>query len=117
MYYFLKESGDIAIAVEGHTDSKGDDSYNMRLSQTRAESVKRYLTSMGIAAGELLPIGYGERGRLPSMRMDALTTQKEERSTDELRSALERVPLRRWKLRKSVFLRTFRSGLGSTRIA
>lgn len=61
LYYFLKENSDISISVEGHTDSKGDDAYNMRLSQTRAESVKRYLTSMGIAGKRLFPIGYGEK--------------------------------------------------------
>lgn len=61
LYYFLQENGDISIAVEGHTDSKGDDAYNMRLSQIRAESVKKYLTSMGIASSRLYPIGYGEK--------------------------------------------------------
>ena len=61
LYYFLKDNPTVSIIVEGHTDSKGDDSYNMRLSQTRAESVVRYLTNMGISKGRLGAIGYGEQ--------------------------------------------------------
>ena len=61
MYYFLKDHPDVSIIVEGHTDSKGDDSYNMRLSQTRAESVVRYLTNMSISKSRLGAIGYGEQ--------------------------------------------------------
>ena len=61
LYYFLKDNASVSIIVEGHTDSKGDDSYNMRLSQTRAESVVQYLTNMGISKSRLGAIGYGEQ--------------------------------------------------------
>ncbi|MFT4681719.1 MAG: outer membrane protein OmpA-like peptidoglycan-associated protein [Granulosicoccus sp.] len=61
LYYFLKDNSGVSIVVEGHTDSKGDDAYNMRLSQTRAESVVRYLTNMGISNSKLRAIGYGEK--------------------------------------------------------
>jgi outer membrane protein OmpA-like peptidoglycan-associated protein len=47
--------------LEGHTDSKGDDAYNQRLSQRRAESVKRWLVEReGIAADRLSTRGAGE---------------------------------------------------------
>ena len=48
------------VEVAGHTDSKGSDSYNERLSQERADSVKQYLMDQGVAAETLLAVGYGE---------------------------------------------------------
>ena len=51
---------ELKIQVEGHTDSKGDDEYNRKLSQRRAESVVTYLTKKGIAAERLTSFGYGE---------------------------------------------------------
>ena len=38
------------MEIQGHTDSKGDDARNKRLSQQRAESVRSYLIGKGIAA-------------------------------------------------------------------
>jgi len=48
------------IQVQGHTDSRGKDSYNMKLSQDRAESVRRYLIKKGIAGERLEAKGFGE---------------------------------------------------------
>jgi outer membrane protein OmpA-like peptidoglycan-associated protein len=49
------------VELEGHTDSKGDDSYNQRLSLRRAEAVKRWLAEReGIAANRLATRGAGE---------------------------------------------------------
>ncbi|MDH3830280.1 MAG: OmpA family protein, partial [Gammaproteobacteria bacterium] len=50
----------IRLEVAGHTDSSGDDAYNLDLSQRRAEAVRNYLTSKGINAGMLGAHGYGE---------------------------------------------------------
>jgi outer membrane protein OmpA-like peptidoglycan-associated protein len=61
LYYFLNDNASVGIVVEGHTDSRGDNGYNMRLSQTRAESVVRYLTNMGISKSRLRAVGYGEQ--------------------------------------------------------
>ncbi|MFW5739326.1 MAG: OmpA family protein, partial [Myxococcota bacterium] len=47
------------VSVEGHTDSRGAHAMNMRLSQSRAESVMRYLVNKGIAADRLSAKGYG----------------------------------------------------------
>lgn len=50
-----------SATLEGHTDSKGDDAYNQRLSERRAESVGRWLVEReGIDAGRLTPRGWGE---------------------------------------------------------
>jgi outer membrane protein OmpA-like peptidoglycan-associated protein len=52
--------GNVNIEVAGHTDSRGSDAYNMNLSQQRAEAVRNYLISKGIAADRLTAKGYGE---------------------------------------------------------
>jgi outer membrane protein OmpA-like peptidoglycan-associated protein len=50
-----------AILVAGHTDAKGSESYNQRLSERRAETVKRFLIKeFGVAAKNLLVVGYGK---------------------------------------------------------
>ena len=51
-----------SAALEGHTDAKGDDTYNQRLSERRAESVRRWLAdNERIDAGKLSARGWGER--------------------------------------------------------
>jgi len=56
----LNENPNITIELSAHTDSRGSDQYNERLSQRRAESVVNYLIDHGIAADRLTPKGYGE---------------------------------------------------------
>ncbi len=47
--------------IAGHTDAKGGDSYNMKLSERRAEAVKAYLSEkFGIPSDSLVSVGYGE---------------------------------------------------------
>ena len=48
------------VHVEGHTDSQGDDAYNKKLSQDRADEVMRYLISKGVNANRLDATGFGE---------------------------------------------------------
>lgn len=57
----LKENPNVTIELSAHCDYRGDDSYNLKLSQRRAESVVRYLTEHGIAADRLTAKGYGEQ--------------------------------------------------------
>lgn len=56
----LKTYADMTVMVEGHTDSVGSDSLNLRLSQSRADSVREYLTGRGVEAERLTSIGFGE---------------------------------------------------------
>ena len=50
----------LKIQVEGHTDSVGDVSYNQRLSENRAESVRSYIVGQGIAHDAVGTAGFGE---------------------------------------------------------
>ena len=56
----------LLIEVQGHTDERGDDAYNLDLSDRRAAAVVTYLTSHGVAPERLTSRGYGE-----SQPMDA----------------------------------------------
>mgnify|MGYP001033361901 CR=1 FL=1 len=56
----LKEWGEVKVEVAGHTDSRGADGYNMKLSQRRAEAVRSYMIDKGVAADRLTAKGYGE---------------------------------------------------------
>ncbi|HEX8796950.1 MAG TPA: OmpA family protein [Polyangiaceae bacterium] len=47
------------VVVEGHTDSQGGPAYNLELSQRRAETVRAYLISRGIASDRVTAVGYG----------------------------------------------------------
>lgn len=48
------------IRIEGHTDQSGSETYNMTLSQRRAESVRNALTARNVMSGRMDTIGFGE---------------------------------------------------------
>ena len=56
----MNENPTITIELSAHCDYRGNDEYNQRLSQRRAESVVRYLIQHDIAADRLTAVGYGE---------------------------------------------------------
>ncbi|QNJ97561.1 OmpA family protein [Constantimarinum furrinae] len=56
----MKEYPNTIFHIEGHTDSRGSDAYNMKLSNERAASVMQYLTTIGMPANRLTSKGYGE---------------------------------------------------------
>lgn len=51
---------DLKVQVEGYTDNTGSEAYNQKLSQKRADAVRDYLVSQGVAAGNITSTGYGE---------------------------------------------------------
>ena len=67
----MSDYPDIDVQVEGHTDSDGSESFNQRLSQSRADAVREYLTDKGIAADRLQSIGYGETQPIDTNRTNA----------------------------------------------
>jgi outer membrane protein OmpA-like peptidoglycan-associated protein len=56
----LKESPDLKLEVQGHTDDQGSEGDNLTLSQRRAETVVAYLGLFGIDTGRLVSKGFGE---------------------------------------------------------
>lgn len=57
---FLEDNSEVELQIEGHTDSRGSDAYNKRLSDRRAASLRQWLIDHGIARGRLTSVGYGE---------------------------------------------------------
>lgn len=62
----LEEFDKTIIAVAGHTDSTGSDSYNQKLSEQRAQSVAAYLRGKNIEPARFEVIGFGERNPVAS---------------------------------------------------
>ncbi len=56
----LLKNPDMKVEIEGHTDNIGSESYNQKLSERRADVVKKYLLSKGIAESRLTASGKGE---------------------------------------------------------
>jgi outer membrane protein OmpA-like peptidoglycan-associated protein len=56
----LSENPGMTLDVDGHTDNVGNDDKNMVLSQNRADAVKKYLVSKGVAAERITATGHGE---------------------------------------------------------
>jgi outer membrane protein OmpA-like peptidoglycan-associated protein len=57
---FLKEHDDRRVEIDGYTDSVGTDSFNVDLSQRRADTVKAVLVSRGIDSSRIVSHGYGK---------------------------------------------------------
>jgi len=58
---FLAANPNLRIEIGGHTDSKGSDNYNLRLSERRAKAVYDYLVQNGVEPSRMQAYGYGER--------------------------------------------------------
>lgn len=56
----LRDFPDMTVEIQGHTDNRGSDRFNLRLSNQRAEAVRQYLAEQGIAAARMTARGYGE---------------------------------------------------------
>jgi len=82
----LQQNPKIKLEVQGHTDDRGNDYYNKRLSQQRADAVVKYLISHGISRSRLVAKGYGEdkplvpndtaRNRALNRRVQFVRTEK-----------------------------------------
>ena len=56
----LRQNREMRIEVQGHTDNRGAAAYNLRLSERRAASVRKYLGAHGVEASRLVSKGYGQ---------------------------------------------------------
>lgn len=57
----LNKYSDMVIELGSHTDARGNDRYNQRLAQRRAESAKNWLLAKGIDPSRIVAVGYGEK--------------------------------------------------------
>ena len=72
-----KDCAGTTIEVAGHTDAQGNDAYNQRLSEERANAVVAALVERGIPTSRLAPKGYGETKPLdPGSSPDALAKNR-----------------------------------------
>ena len=74
----LKENQGVKVQIEGHTCAHGAEDYNMALGERRANAVKEYLVSQGIAASRLTTISYGET----RLAMSEIPTPKNKESKE-----------------------------------
>ena len=68
---------DFKIELGAHSDSKGSDTYNLKLSEQRATSAKNYIISKGIDASRILAKGYGETKLLNNCTNNAICSDDE----------------------------------------
>jgi len=57
---WLSTNTAVKVQIEGHCDERGTNEYNLALGERRANAIKRYLTALGVPAGRLSVISYGE---------------------------------------------------------
>lgn len=75
----LKLNDNLSIELSSHTDSRGNDAYNMKLSQARAQSCVDYLIEHGIAKTRLIARGYGEsKPIIPQSEIDLMVDKSPE---------------------------------------
>jgi OOP family OmpA-OmpF porin len=67
----MEEYPDYTLSIAGHTDSKGDDNYNLRLSDDRAASARTYMLSQAVPADRIVSHGFGETKPLADNATDA----------------------------------------------
>ena len=74
----MREHPKMIIKIESHTDARGRDAYNLKLSDRRAKSTRDYLYSRGIEDGRIQSaIGYGESQILNHCTNGVKCTDKE----------------------------------------
>ncbi len=67
---WLKKNAAVKIQIEGHCDSRGSIEYNLALGERRANAVKSYMTSLGIAGSRMSTISYGKEKPLMTAESD-----------------------------------------------
>jgi peptidoglycan-associated lipoprotein len=56
----LKSRPEFSMTIEGHADERGTNEYNLALGERRASAVRDYLSSLGVTAGRIRTLSYGE---------------------------------------------------------
>ena len=72
---FMRDYPDVVVTIEGHTDDRASIEHNHKLSQRRAEAVRKELIRFGANAQKMLAIGYGELKPIANNQTEAGRTQ------------------------------------------
>jgi OOP family OmpA-OmpF porin len=79
IYDYLQLNDNFSIEINAHTDTRGSDKLNLKLSQARAKSCVDYLIRKGIAKDRLIATGYGETQPLiPDSEIDKMVPKSDE---------------------------------------
>jgi peptidoglycan-associated lipoprotein len=57
---FLRANPSVRVTIEGHSDERGTPEYNIALGERRAQAVVSYLQNLGVSAGQVSTVSYGE---------------------------------------------------------
>ncbi len=57
---YMKENANIVIVIEGNSDERGTNEYNLALAERRAINVKEYMVNLGVQPGRIRTVSYGE---------------------------------------------------------
>jgi peptidoglycan-associated lipoprotein len=82
---WLNKYPNVKVNVEGHCDERGTREYNLALGDRRAEAVRSYLTSLGIAGGRINTVSYGKE-RPDAVGSDEESWARNRRSVTVVRS-------------------------------
>ncbi|MFT7612887.1 MAG: peptidoglycan-associated lipoprotein [Parvicellaceae bacterium] len=86
LFTTLTENPSIVVELQSHTDCRGSDNYNQKLSQKRAQSCVDYLVTKGIPTDRMVPVGYGEkqpRVGLECKKIDTLPSKQEQEAAHQ----------------------------------
>ncbi|WP_338762206.1 OmpA family protein [Bernardetia sp. ABR2-2B] len=75
--YMMRLNPKIRIEVAAHTDSRGEDEYNLELTQRQAKSIKEFLIEQGIAEDRIKARGFGETQLINQCQNDIKCTSSE----------------------------------------
>jgi outer membrane protein OmpA-like peptidoglycan-associated protein len=67
----INRDDDTTLMIVGHTDSRGDEDYNMRLSERRAQSARTYMIAQGLSSSKIQIVGRGELEPISENETDA----------------------------------------------
>jgi peptidoglycan-associated lipoprotein len=68
---FLTANPSVRVTVEGHSDERGTPEYNIALGERRAQAVVQYLQNLGVSAGQISTVSYGEEKPVDMSRTEA----------------------------------------------
>lgn len=71
----LKSNAQFSLTLEGHADARGTNEYNLALGERRANAVRDYLGSLGVDAGRLRTLSYGEERQVCSEETESCYSQ------------------------------------------